>query len=45
MVDAETSLKYTSGLVGCVTDVVLGGDLRLSLLSMATTGRNVHKCD
>ncbi|ODM92417.1 Pikachurin, partial [Orchesella cincta] len=37
--------KYTEGLVGCLTDLVLGGNYRVSLLQEASEGRNVDYCD
>lgn len=37
--------KYTEGFVGCLTDLVLAGNYRVSLLQEASEGRNVDYCD
>jgi hypothetical protein len=37
--------KYREGFVGCLTDLMLGGEYRVSLLQEASEGRNVDYCD
>ncbi|KAK6624756.1 hypothetical protein RUM44_011616 [Polyplax serrata] len=40
-----TPHKYTSGLVGCVSRLVLDADYDVKLMAMSTAGRNVQHCN
>ena len=37
--------KYTSGLVGCISRLVLDTDYDVKLMAMSTAGRNVQHCN
>ena len=40
----NTQRKFTSGFVGCISDLTLAEDYPMKLVEKAQSGRNVHSC-
>jgi len=39
-----TLFKYTSGFVGCISNITLGEDYELNLMKEADDGSNISRC-